>query len=69
MNQATKVYIYSVIASGGLVLAGALENWSSPDLLPWTIYLLLSVGVVAGEGSSWFERGYDERTLATVAKG
>ena len=43
MKQTAKVYVYCVIAAGGCVLAGALANWSSPDPLTWTIYLLLSV--------------------------
>ncbi len=43
MTRAAKIYIYSVIAAGGCVLAGAAANWSSPDPLPWAIYLLLSV--------------------------
>jgi len=43
MGRTAKVYIYSVIAAGGCVLAGALANWSSPDPLSWVIYLLLSV--------------------------
>ena len=43
MGQGAKVYIYSVIAAGGCVLAASLANWSSPDLLSWTIYLVLAV--------------------------
>jgi len=43
MGRTAKVYIYSVIAAGGCVLAGALANWSSPDPLAWAIYLVLSV--------------------------
>jgi len=43
MGRTAKVYIYSVIAAGACVLAGALANWSSPDPLLWTIYLVLSV--------------------------
>jgi len=43
MGRTAKVYIYSVIAAGACVLAGALANWSSPDPLLWTIYLILSV--------------------------
>jgi hypothetical protein len=43
MGEAVKTYIYSVIAAGGCVLAASLANWSSPDLLLWTIYLALTV--------------------------
>ena len=42
MGKITKVYIYSVTAAGGCVLAAALANWSSPDPLAWTIYLVLT---------------------------
>ena len=43
MGWTVKVYIYSVIAAGGLVLAASLANWSSPDPLLWAIYLVLAV--------------------------
>ena len=43
MGLKTKAYIYVVIAAGGCVLAASLANWSSPDLLSWTIYLVLAV--------------------------
>ena len=37
------LYLRCDRAAGGCVLAASLANWSSPDLLSWTIYLLLSV--------------------------
>jgi hypothetical protein len=43
MGLKTKVYLYVVIAAGALVLAASLANWSSPDLLSWSIYLALAV--------------------------
>ena len=43
MGRTAKVYVYSVVAAGGCLLAGALANWSSPDHALWAIYLLLSV--------------------------
>ena len=43
MNKTTKAYIYSVIAAGGLVLAGSLASGSWPDPRAWAIYLVLTV--------------------------
>jgi hypothetical protein len=43
MGLKTKVYIYAVIAAGASVLAASMANWSSPDLLSWSIYLVLAV--------------------------
>src|ERR1700739_1082953 len=43
MNKTTQAYIYSVIAAGGLVLAGSLASWSSPDPWGWAVYLGLGV--------------------------
>ena len=43
MPKTAKAYIYSVIVAGGCVLALALANWSSPNLLPFAIYLALTV--------------------------
>jgi hypothetical protein len=43
MPIAAKRYACSVIAIGSLVLAFSLWNWSSPKLIPFAIYLTLSV--------------------------
>ena len=43
MTNATKVYIGSVIAAGGLVLAVSLANGPSLDPRGWAIYLVLAV--------------------------
>jgi hypothetical protein len=43
MTKAAKIYIGSVIAAGGLVLAASLAHWSSPDPLKWAVYLALAV--------------------------
>lgn len=43
MGKITKVYISSVIAAGGYVLGTSLANWSSPDPLAWTVFLVLTV--------------------------
>lgn len=43
MGKTTRLYIYSVIAAGGLVVAVALANGFSPDPMSWTIYLALTV--------------------------
>jgi hypothetical protein len=43
MGHAAKAYNYAIIAAGVSVLAASLANWSSPDLLSWTIYLVLAV--------------------------
>jgi hypothetical protein len=51
MGPAAKPYIYSVIGAGGCLLAASLGNWSSPDLLSRTIYLVLAV-LASGPGQS-----------------
>ncbi|MFN0172638.1 MAG: hypothetical protein ACKV22_40175 [Bryobacteraceae bacterium] len=43
MTVAAKSYIFGVVAAGTTVLALALANWSSPDLIRCLTYLLFSV--------------------------
>jgi hypothetical protein len=43
MTKAAKVYIGSVIAAGGVVLAASLAAWISPDPFKSAIYLALAV--------------------------
>ena len=44
MERATKIYIYSVIGAGALLLASSLTSWSpAADLWLWALYVALAV--------------------------
>jgi len=43
MSLAAKVYAYSVIAIGGLILVASLPNWSADKPVAFLIYFALSI--------------------------
>lgn len=45
MSKQARTYIYGVVGTGMLVLAAAFSNWTCPDPLRFSVYLLL--GLVA----------------------